>query len=234
MKTNTLPERIYLPQIAMRWEMEENETIALFIGRNVIFTMLENVQRKIILKDHIWEAVKEKAQEKDIEAPAPKAEYSVFLRVPVLDEYLETIIKQGYWNGSVFLHDFEGEEVEEIFQAGLVSDRGEGKNIKISLKDLYVCSTDLLKVEKELGSIYPAKEKLKKTELDPRSERTYLNIIGALLEVVTGTFKDENFSSETQLREFIAEKFDDLRGVAPRTLADKFALAKKALNGELD
>ena len=54
------------------------------------------------------------------------------------------------------------------------------------------------------------------------------------MEVVTGTFKDETFSNETQLREFIAEKFDDLRGVAPRTLADKFALAKKALNGELD
>jgi len=74
----------------------------------------------------------------------------------------------------------------------------------------------------------------KKMPLEPRLERTYLNIIGALLEVVTGTFKDENFSSETQLREFIAEKFDDLRGVSPRTLADKFALAKKALNGELD
>ena len=74
----------------------------------------------------------------------------------------------------------------------------------------------------------------KNTYLDIRAERTYLNIIGALLEVVTGTFKDKTFSSETQLREFIAEKFDDLRGVSPRTLADKFAMAKKALNGELD
>ena len=77
-------------------------------------------------------------------------------------------------------------------------------------------------------------ESKKKKALDIREERTYLNIIGALLEVVTGTFKDENFASETQLREFIAEKFDDLRGVRPRTLADKFALAKKALNSVLD
>ena len=46
--------------------------------------------------------------------------------------------------------------------------------------------------------------------------------------------KDETFSSETQLRDFISEKFDDLRGVRPRTLADKFALAKKALKGELE
>jgi len=60
--------------------------------------------------------------------------------------------------------------------------------------------------------------------LDAREERTYLNIIGALLEVVTGIFKEKTFTSETQLREFIAEKFDDLRGVRPRTLADKFAL----------
>lgn len=71
-------------------------------------------------------------------------------------------------------------------------------------------------------------------EIDPRSERTYLNIIGAFLEVVTGTFKEETFSSETQLRDFIAEKFDGFRGVATRTLADKFALAKKAINGDLD
>jgi hypothetical protein len=74
----------------------------------------------------------------------------------------------------------------------------------------------------------------KKMRLEPRLERTYLNIIGALLEVVTGTFKDETFSSETQLREFIDEKFDDLRGVRSRTLAEKFSLAKKALSGDLD
>lgn len=74
----------------------------------------------------------------------------------------------------------------------------------------------------------------KNMPLEPRSERTYLNIIGALLEFVTGTFKDEKFSSETQLRDFIEEKFDDLRGVKARTLAEKFALAKKALKGELD
>ena len=70
--------------------------------------------------------------------------------------------------------------------------------------------------------------------IDPRSEKTYLNVIGALLEVVTGTFKDETFSSETQLREFIAEKFDDLRGVRPRTTADIFASAKRALTGDMD
>ena len=77
-------------------------------------------------------------------------------------------------------------------------------------------------------------ESEKKKPLDLRGERTYLNIIGALLEVVTGTFKDKKFSSETQLRDFIEEKFDGFRGTKARTLAEKFALAKKALNGEHD
>lgn len=71
-------------------------------------------------------------------------------------------------------------------------------------------------------------------EIDPRSEKTYLNIIGALLEITTGNYKVESFTSETQLREFIAAKFEGFRGVALRTLADKFALAKKAINGDLD
>ena len=66
--------------------------------------------------------------------------------------------------------------------------------------------------------------------MSARSETTYLNIIGALLECVTGQFKDINFTSETMLREFIAEKFDDLRGLSPRTLGEKFSSAKKALN----
>lgn len=77
-------------------------------------------------------------------------------------------------------------------------------------------------------------ESEKKKPLDLRGERTYLNIIGALLEVVTGTFKNEKFSSETELRDFIGKKFDGFRGTKARTLAEKFALAKKALNGEHD
>lgn len=81
---------------------------------------------------------------------------------------------------------------------------------------------------------YESRFKCLDSELDPRAERTYLNIIGALLDIVTGTFKEERFSSQNQLREFISMKYDDLRGVAPRTLADKFALANKALRGELD
>ena len=88
----------------------------------------------------------------------------------------------------------------------------------------------LIDFQKRLSKQESAKVK----HLESRSERTYLNIIGALLEVVTGRFKDETFSSETQLREFIAEKFEGFRGTSSRTLAEKFALAKKAINDELD
>lgn len=90
---------------------------------------------------------------------------------------------------------------------------------------------------------YEAAAKLKQHEarlqhlgkdINPRSEKTYLNILGALLEVITGSFQDETFSSETQLRDFLSEKYEGFQGVTSRTLADKFALAKKAVNGELD
>lgn len=107
-------------------------------------------------------------------------------------------------------------------------------------RQLKTTKLDLKKMESEK---YELAAKVKQYEihlkqtidtLNPRAEKTYLNIIGALLEIVTGTFKHESFSSESQLRDFIAEKFDDLNGVSPRTLADKFSLAKKALDHKLD
>jgi hypothetical protein len=77
-------------------------------------------------------------------------------------------------------------------------------------------------------------ESVKGEPLDKRKERSYLHIIGALLSCVTGTFKDENFSSETKLRDFISDKYSGFAGCASRTLAEKFAEAKKAIKGELD
>ncbi len=35
-----------------------------------------------------------------------------------------------------------------------------------------------------------------------------------MLEIITGTHQDETFSSETELREFIAEKIDHVRGLS--------------------
>jgi len=76
---------------------------------------------------------------------------------------------------------------------------------------------------------YEAQQSQPDTELEPRAETTYLNIIGVLLDCVTGDFKDRVFSSETELRTFIDEKYKGFRGLSSRTLAGKFAAAKKAL-----
>ena len=95
---------------------------------------------------------------------------------------------------------------------------------------LVVRTKALMDFHNKLVASYETKNK----PLDSRTERTYLNIIGALLEITTGSFKGESFKSETQLRDFIAEKFDDLRGLSTRNTANIFATAKKALNDDLD
>jgi len=75
----------------------------------------------------------------------------------------------------------------------------------------------------------------KPTSLDSRAETTYLNIIGAMLE--TFVHKDHgkvNFPSEAKLREFLSERYAGFKGLSERTLAEKFAAAKKAIREEFD
>lgn len=75
----------------------------------------------------------------------------------------------------------------------------------------------------------------KATSLDSRAETTYLNIIGAMLE--TFVHKDHgevNFPSEAKLREFLSEGYAGFKGLTERTLAEKFAAAKKAIREEFD
>jgi hypothetical protein len=70
--------------------------------------------------------------------------------------------------------------------------------------------------------------------LERRAENTYLNIIGALLDITTGDLKDNSFSNETKLREFLAEKYRGYPGMSERTLAEKFALAKKRFDPDTE
>lgn len=73
------------------------------------------------------------------------------------------------------------------------------------------------------------------TPLDSRAETTYLNIIGAMLEIfVHKDHDDVNFPSETKLREFLSERYAGFKGLTERTLAEKFAAAKKAIREEFD
>ncbi|MBU0485089.1 MAG: hypothetical protein KKB30_11330 [Proteobacteria bacterium] len=84
-------------------------------------------------------------------------------------------------------------------------------------------------------------ERLSKTDsdngspLDSRAETTYLNIIGAMLETfIHKDHGDVDFPSEAKLREFLSKKYAGFKGLTERTLAEKFAVAKRALNDDLD
>lgn len=63
-----------------------------------------------------------------------------------------------------------------------------------------------------------------------RAETTYLNIIGAMLELLRNPRPGREASDAAVIRELI-ENYDDKPGIASRTLQEKFAAAKKSLNG---
>jgi len=78
-------------------------------------------------------------------------------------------------------------------------------------------------------------ESRKYSPLDSRSETTYLNIIGAMLETfIHHSHGDVDFPSEAKLREFFGKKYAGFKGLTERTLAEKFAAAKRAINEDMD
>ena len=75
----------------------------------------------------------------------------------------------------------------------------------------------------------------KYSPLDSRSETTYLNIIGAMVETfIHRSHGDVDFPSEAKLREFFGDKYAGFKGLTERTLAEKFAAAKRAINEDMD
>ena len=77
-------------------------------------------------------------------------------------------------------------------------------------------------------------ESEKKKPLDIREERTYLNIIGALLEVITGESpglqKHPDFISQAKLIEHFCDF--EMPGLSKSTLESKFAAAKRSIIGD--
>lgn len=68
---------------------------------------------------------------------------------------------------------------------------------------------------------------------DPRLSRTDLNIIGALLEIISGVTTDNrhpDFSNEADLISFMAEKYNGIQGISKRTLEARFPSARESLN----
>ncbi len=104
------------------------------------------------------------------------------------------------------------------------------RQLKTANKNLQEMETKYYEAIAKLKQ-YEARQNQPGTELDQRAETTYLNIIGALLSCLTGDFKETIFPSEAALRTFIDEKYDGYYGLTSRTLAGKFAAAKKSING---
>lgn len=96
---------------------------------------------------------------------------------------------------------------------------------------LVVRTQALLDLEERLMQEEVAK---KKTTIGLREEKTYLNIIGAMLEVLKGSHGKVKITSEADLKDLLVQKYDGFYGLSVRTLSEKFALAKKAIREELD
>lgn len=90
---------------------------------------------------------------------------------------------------------------------------------------------------------YTIQEKLKditptapKEELSEKERTTYNNIIGALVQVITGKCSEVNghpqFPSEAALIETLVEKYPGYQGVKERTLRKKFAEAKRSFTSQ--
>lgn len=229
MSSNILPDRVYLTQVAARWNISAKEVLGLLLDRNIVFVMLEDVERAIFFPEEINEIIKEIANKQGKEIPnTPSVEHQAFLRVPVLDEYLESILKKGYWEGIALVHGFERMEESKIFKSAVVSNVDKSNNIRISLKDLYVHKQDLLSIEEDLG-VLPENKNTNNENLHPRTETTYLNIIGALLEIILGESPNikahPSFSSQAQLINHLSEY--EVDGLSKSNLEKKFAEAKR-------
>lgn len=71
--------------------------------------------------------------------------------------------------------------------------------------------------------------------LSKREESTYLNIIGALLEILTGgcpgVAKHQSIKNEAALIDLIADKYDGFDGLSKSTLQRKFPQSKRSISG---
>lgn len=69
----------------------------------------------------------------------------------------------------------------------------------------------------------------------PRAEATYLNIIGALLELLLGTSPAgkplSSFKTQTAVVEAILARHERTPGLSKRTLESRLALGKRNLEG---
>ncbi len=95
---------------------------------------------------------------------------------------------------------------------------------------LVVRTQALIDLQERLSQEESEKEK----PLGPRAEKTYLNIIGAMLEVIKGSHGKVKINNETDQKDLLTQKYAGFSGISERTLSEKFSLAKKAISEELE
>jgi|GEM_PF-3485652 len=85
--------------------------------------------------------------------------------------------------------------------------------------------------------IFESKDTAFEKKIDPRSEQSYLLIIGALLEYISGENKEKVkhplFENEKGLIEYLDKMYGEYRGISKRTLEAKFPKAREALKEKL-
>lgn len=86
---------------------------------------------------------------------------------------------------------------------------------------------ELLESQHQLNRYRYSREIVVQENLKPRSETTYLNIIGAMLELLKSPRVGRE--NDVAIIEEIVNNYSDKPGISSRTLQDKFALAKRTL-----
>lgn len=108
--------------------------------------------------------------------------------------------------------------------------------VSIAIEDLYIRTEELKRFLNDKDDHIPSAtlSSAGPPKIDPRIGRTDLNVIAALLELLTDKKWQQfeiptAFKSEADLIEFIEDKFGDIYGLRKTSLQKKFADAKKSL-----
>lgn len=135
------------------------------------------------------------------------------------------ILRYGIEEQAKRRRNYEGISKEGLgFDENIDAETLRAKFDQDSYIDIY---NELLESQHQLSRYRYSRESVFEENLKPRSETTYLNIIGAMLELLksprTGRENDAAIIQE------IVNNYSDKPGISSRTLQDKFALAKRTL-----
>jgi hypothetical protein len=110
----------------------------------------------------------------------------------------------------------------------IVRIRQASDEVRIDLDDIFLLRCEIDEIL--LSELPPDPKPIPHISLSPnqKTNTNNLNIIGALLELMTGT-KGSPFANNTAIIEKILINYDDKPGLSKRNLEEKFAASKKSL-----